>query len=227
MAYGYARYQRLVISFSDGKTRQSNVFQKRFFDARYQVNIREDDLLVKEKLGSINPLGLMTSASIGLAFLISLLLMGLLSVILVWAPKAGQMEINYPEAPRLYLAAWLLILPIVLLGSILSLTLPLTVAIEGLLAIGYAALRRRSWLTMLTLVTIANLTTQPALWVFLIAFDISNTWLILLVGEIIIWLVEAAILYLTLRKMISLWEVLGFGFMLNLFSLVVGLWLPV
>ena len=46
---GYSEYQRLVISFED-KQRESNVFMRKEFRATYLVNVRGDDLQVKEIL---------------------------------------------------------------------------------------------------------------------------------------------------------------------------------
>ena len=50
MAYGFSTWHRLEIQFSDGKTRQSNIFETSQFQATYQVTIRPDDLLVEPKL---------------------------------------------------------------------------------------------------------------------------------------------------------------------------------
>jgi len=50
LAYGFSPYQRLEIQFSDGKTRQSNVFETSQFQSSYKVTIRPDDLLVEPKL---------------------------------------------------------------------------------------------------------------------------------------------------------------------------------
>lgn len=47
LAYGFSSYHRLEIEFSDGQTRQSNVFETAGFDSRYTVTIRPDDLLVE------------------------------------------------------------------------------------------------------------------------------------------------------------------------------------
>jgi hypothetical protein len=47
MAYGFSPYHRLEIHFSDGQTRQSNVFETAGFDSRYTVTVRPDDLLVE------------------------------------------------------------------------------------------------------------------------------------------------------------------------------------
>lgn len=46
-AYGFARYHRIDIEFSDGKTRRSNIFETAGFDSKYMVTIRPDDLLVE------------------------------------------------------------------------------------------------------------------------------------------------------------------------------------
>ena|SRR5215211_6293697 len=47
LAYGFAPYHKLRIQFSDGKTRESNIFATAGFDSKYTVTIRSDDLLVE------------------------------------------------------------------------------------------------------------------------------------------------------------------------------------
>ncbi|MGZ9235183.1 MAG: hypothetical protein ACXW4E_06630 [Anaerolineales bacterium] len=47
VAYGFAPYHQIEIEFSDGQTRQSNIFEIAGFDSRYTVTIRPDDLLVE------------------------------------------------------------------------------------------------------------------------------------------------------------------------------------
>jgi hypothetical protein len=49
-AYGFAKYHRIEIEFSDGKTRQSNIFQTAGFDSKYKVTVNPDDLLVEAQL---------------------------------------------------------------------------------------------------------------------------------------------------------------------------------
>lgn len=58
LAYGFSEYHRLEITFSDGKTRQSNIFKTSEFNANYKVTIREADLLVEPQLtlGLFSPL---------------------------------------------------------------------------------------------------------------------------------------------------------------------------
>jgi hypothetical protein len=47
LAYGFSPYHKLEIQFSDGKTRQSNIFETEGFDSKYTVTVRPDDLLVE------------------------------------------------------------------------------------------------------------------------------------------------------------------------------------
>jgi hypothetical protein len=47
LAYGFSTYHRLKIQFSDGRTRQSNVFETSTFSGNYTVTVRQDDLFVK------------------------------------------------------------------------------------------------------------------------------------------------------------------------------------
>ena len=49
LAYSFSPYHRLEIQFSDGKTRQSNIFQTAQFNSVYKVTVRPDDLLVESQ----------------------------------------------------------------------------------------------------------------------------------------------------------------------------------
>lgn len=55
LAYGFAPYHRIEIEFSDGKTRQSNIFETAGFDSRYQVTVNPDDLSVNALPGTLAP----------------------------------------------------------------------------------------------------------------------------------------------------------------------------
>lgn len=52
VAYGFAPYHQIEIEFSDGNTRQSNIFETAGFDSEYTGTIRADDLLVDTQLSS-------------------------------------------------------------------------------------------------------------------------------------------------------------------------------
>ena len=64
VAYGFAPYHQIEIEFSDGRTRQSNVFETAGFDSLYTVTIRPDDLLVEAQfsLGSFPRTGMVILA---------------------------------------------------------------------------------------------------------------------------------------------------------------------
>jgi hypothetical protein len=66
LAYGFSDYHRLEIQFSDGKTRQSNIFKTAGFDSKYTVTIQPDDLLVEEQfsLTAIPPTWLIVMACV-------------------------------------------------------------------------------------------------------------------------------------------------------------------
>ena len=75
LAYGFSTYHRLAITFSDGKTRQSNIFKTTQFQAEYQVTVRQDDLLVESKfnLNLFTPLTyilLCSGCLVGIAILV-------------------------------------------------------------------------------------------------------------------------------------------------------------
>jgi hypothetical protein len=53
MAYGYAEYNKLVITFTD-HVRESNVFTKKAFNAQYTVTVTQDGMTVTEK-ASLQP----------------------------------------------------------------------------------------------------------------------------------------------------------------------------
>jgi hypothetical protein len=55
LAYGFAPYHRIEIEFSDGKTRQSNIFETVGFDSKYNVTVNPNDLLVEALPGLLTP----------------------------------------------------------------------------------------------------------------------------------------------------------------------------
>ncbi len=224
MAYGYRAYHRLSILFSDGKTRQSNVFGKQYFSARYQVIVRENDLVVKELRGASNSLMILYLSGI---CLVSVLLFGLLwlGVLLTHRGK-GKFDLQ-KVGWGVYLAAWLLATPVLVGSAFISIALLATVAIEVSAATLYALWRKRPVCALLTLVLWVNLITQPATWLALNALGsstMSNAWTLGL--EILVWLVETVILYLPLHKAIPFVEVLMASLFFNALSFLVGLNLP-
>jgi hypothetical protein len=49
VAYGFRPYHQLEITFDDGRTLESNVFETVGFISNYTITVREDDLLVEER----------------------------------------------------------------------------------------------------------------------------------------------------------------------------------
>jgi len=55
IAYGFARYHRIEIDFSDGQMRESNIFETTGFDSKYTVTVRPYDLLVEPQFSPSIP----------------------------------------------------------------------------------------------------------------------------------------------------------------------------
>lgn len=75
IAYGYSDYHYLELTFSDGKTRQSNIFKTAGFNSVYKVTVRENDLLVEPRLlnpYSIHPYVLLCLCCLGFLGIIAL-----------------------------------------------------------------------------------------------------------------------------------------------------------
>ena len=88
LAYGFAPYHRIEVEFSDGKTRQSNVFETAGFESNYMVTIRPDDLLVEARftLGGVPRTALILTACFCAVVGVGLVL-GLIVVLLRRAKK--------------------------------------------------------------------------------------------------------------------------------------------
>jgi len=115
-----------------------------------------------------------------------------------------------------------------LMGGGFPLGLLATTVIEGAIVLAYAAARGLRTYHWLTYVVLINLATQPALWCLmgLLPADIAYV-PALAVGESLVWLVEATLLYLLTGGQLSLKKALLLSLGLNAASLGVGLLLPV
>ncbi len=78
LAYGFSPYHRLEIQFSDGMTRQSDVFKTVQFNSVYKVIVRPDDLLVEPQFN-------LDLFSPGTYLLVCGFLAGILAVVIVLA----------------------------------------------------------------------------------------------------------------------------------------------
>ncbi len=227
LAYGYSEYQRLVLEFSDGVTRTSNVFTKSKFAADYVVSVFPDRLEVVELSGGVTwPVtgNMALDLVIGLGFLcLNSILLVIMVVLLV---KVGKSGAAFKSIPGWYIAAWVLAIPSILLSLILTHGLVPTLISELALGMIYAVWRKHPKLLFLTILLLMNLVTQPALW--LTVSGLSGRYPILLVifAELVVWLLEAAGIYLALRKRIGFGEALLVSLVLNAASFGIGLFLP-
>jgi hypothetical protein len=234
MAYGYAGDNMLEITFSDGVTRRSNQFGKQHFDAEYTVTVYEDELVVVETGGRVNPMGALFAGAIAAACIGGALLILLLVSLGVLIARGGREEPVTETSRRWIVVIWvigiLFFVGALLLSlfNIISWSLPLTMLIEAVALAVYCAIRRQPKLAMLTLNLSGNLLTQLVLWFLLVNYASGGLgWIIILVTEALIVLIEAAILYWPQRKTLTFKEALGVSFMVNLLSFTVGIFIPV
>jgi hypothetical protein len=153
------------------------------------------------------------------------LMFALFVIVIALIVQGGQDKASFEASRVLFVAAWIVILPFFVVGSLVTLAFPLTVVAEGLLALVYTNVQKRPRFTLLTLVTLANLISQPGLWLISFRADDANI-VSLGVSECIVWLLEAVLLYVWQRKTLSFKESLGLSLLLNAVSFAIGLLLP-
>ena len=222
IAYGYADYHQLVVTFSDGVTRQSDIFEKNAFHATYRVTVGQVSLHVQEGRGKMDPLvGILLGSLAGLSLL--LVEFGLLVALMV---REGKGRATWQESKGFYVAAFGVGLLLTVAGGFFSLTLPITVLIEILLGIGYAVWRKRPVFPVMVVVLAMNVFTQLGLWGALETSRSGDALAFTLLLEGGIWLVEALVLFFAQRKTIRFKEAALFSLALNAVSFVVGLALP-
>jgi hypothetical protein len=240
LAYSYSEYHRLKITFSDGLTRQSNIFIGRF-SSNYLVTVNETGLRVEPKW--IPPWGPSTGAEDDALYgmetyysLFNAVILFCASVPTILLPGIFLILIavratGFRKSWAAYVAAWLSFI----LALLLYATMPFiregmlaTLAIELPLAIGYLLWRKRSAVYLLTIVLMMNIITHALLSYFMGAFfDLTAIHLLwILVCEFVIWIIEAAILAFALRKEARFLEALLLSLVLNGASFGIGWLLP-
>jgi hypothetical protein len=223
MAYSYSKYHRLILEFSDGVTRTSNVFTKSKFAADYKVSVYADHLEVVEQSGGANwPVtgSTLIDLFIGLVF-ISLITANFV-ILVVLLLLAGKSEAPFKAMPGWFIAAWTLAIPSLLVSLILTPTL----ITELLLGVIYTFWRILPKMQTLTVILLLNLITQPALWLSVSGFSGHYPILIVLFAETVVWLMEGVGIFLALRKRIGIGEALLVSLVLNAASFGIGLLLP-
>jgi len=214
-AYGFSDYHMLILSFSDGVTRESNIFTKNAFEANYIVTVEEATLTVIEGRGHLNPN----------VFLLSFVVLSIL--LLSGAFLTLIMIIVKGITARSWLVAAGVISGILAVAGIfMHPALPITIAIELLLGFVYIRWKNRELFPTLALLALANVITQFALWAALTTFIEGNSLTLTIILEIIIWLVEGVVFYLPQRKDLTFKEAALLSLLLNLVSFTIGLLLP-
>jgi len=227
MAYSYSDYHRLVLEFSDGVTRQSNIFTKTQFTAKYDVTVYAGHMEVVEQTGGV-PWPLFGNTFFNrLPGIIFVCLTGpILVFLIVLLVKAGRPEATFKSLLGWLVPAWILAVPYMLVSLLLTSSLVTTLAVELSLGALYMGWRKRPALLVLTVILLLNLLTQPALWVTVSGFSGQDPVLAVLISELVIWLVEAGGLVLAQRKTIGFGEALLVSLILNATSFGVGLLPP-
>jgi hypothetical protein len=227
MAYGYSKFHRLVLEFSDGVTRESNVFTKTNFDADYQVSVYSDTLEVVEQTGGARwPVSgnIFFDLVLGAGFLC--LTTASLIILAVLVVKAGKQDATFKSPAGWIIAAWVLAIPTVVVSVQITRGLVTTMIVELLLGGLYAALRKRPAVLVLTVILLLNIITQPALWLTLSGFSGQYPFIALIFAELVVWLVEGGGIFLALRNKIGFGEALIVSLVLNAASFGIGLLLP-
>ena len=112
-AFFYLPYHRLEVTFSDRRTRESNVFTKPEPNADFRVEVRDSDLLV-EGVGEFTHEGPSLKATAAITALVFALMVcvavlpsiGLLIVTGVLVKRAGQNLANFSDSRKLVISSW-------------------------------------------------------------------------------------------------------------------------
>ncbi len=226
LAYGYKPYHRLWLRFADGTVRESNVFGKKYFEARYQVTVEADRLVVTEQRGGVNAMGWIIFGSIAGSCLAVVLAGAILVILVALVLKARWQPVTFATAKGWLLAIWGVSLPFLLVGGYFSPQIPATIALELLVAAAVAMWRKQPAGRLLSVVLLANVITLPALWLALNAAATEFFLPALIVGEVAVWGAETAIICAILRPDYTWRSAALLSLLLNGSSLLLGLLLP-
>ena len=105
-------------------------------------------------------------------------------------------------------------------------TFSITIIIESIVASSYAVFYKKPILHLLFSCLLANLITQPLLWLVLQVF-IRNYLVALIIAEFWIWVIEGVILFLYPYNRLRLRDALGLSLAMNLASFAAGWFLPI
>jgi hypothetical protein len=105
-------------------------------------------------------------------------------------------------------------------------TLAITIVIEGAICLVYAVWQKKPIGPILITSVLANLITQSLLWIVLNIFY-QHYLVTLLIAEILIWLIEGLLFYVSGLNRLNAKESLLLSLLMNLSSFGLGLVLPI
>lgn len=105
-------------------------------------------------------------------------------------------------------------------------TLAITIVIEGVVCLVYTLWQKKPVRPILITSVLANLITQSLLWIALNIF-FQHYMVTLLIAEILIWLIEGLLFYVSGLNRLNAKESLLLSLAMNLSSFGVGLLLPI
>ena len=105
-------------------------------------------------------------------------------------------------------------------------TFSITIIVESIVAGSYAVFYKKPILHLLFSCLLANLITQPLLWLVLQVF-IRHYLIALVISEFWIWVIEGVILFLYPYNQLRLRDALGLSLAMNLASFAAGWFMPI
>jgi len=225
-------YFQMEITFSDGITRKSNVFTRRYYDAYYKVTVTSDSLFVKEIRGSNANGNLVSLLLIGGFFFLPGTVLAILIALISNIVSGVKEKTPLREILKRFGSAlsWILLTTLALTGLVLSPdTFLLTLIIEVILALVYLWFLKPANKRVLLGVLFSNIFTQPIFVLSLadLGLNIQHSMNSILIMEAVIWLIEAVIIYFVQKKELSFIHILVLAFVLNAASFGIGLLLPI
>ncbi|MDQ2692053.1 MAG: hypothetical protein M3Y68_08495 [Chloroflexota bacterium] len=106
------------------------------------------------------------------------------------------------------------------------LTLLITLLVESPIAVGYALWRRKPLRLILFTSICGNLLTQSLLWL-LLNFFFDQYFVVLILAEILIWILEGLLLHVVAFDQLPITEAMLLSFLMNTASIALGWFLPV
>lgn len=232
--YGHPDFMQLEITFSDGFTRQSDVFTTSGFHVRFSVAVGVSSLTIVEESTSgpsasdvLPAASFIADSTLILTGLIVIAFVVLIILLIVSIMRSRKGIFTFDQSRWIFILAWITAAPLIILGGITSLNIPLTILIEGVIAYFYARFKRLSSIRLITLSLLLNILTLTGLLFILAVIFAGWEYLpVLIITEIIIWGVEATLFKLALRHELSWAQSFGFSALLNLPTFIFGLFLP-